>query len=138
MLVEHGGRTVQVRVLPAGVPFNLLEGLAKSSMPGGAAVQTGSKGGQQTVFSVDRLRTSGGLLLRLLAFQRLLEDHPDLLEKVTLVLATEGSGEPYGCEEMDEVVMAVLRIKRKFSTSTWCPVQCFLGLQGQVRSAIAD
>ena len=75
LLAEHGGRTVRVRPLPIGIPFQRFEDMAK------AAPKTLSDN-VQCILGVDRLDYTKGLTNRMLAIERLLEDHPEHLEKI--------------------------------------------------------
>lgn len=84
LLVEHGGRTVRVRPLPIGIPFDRFVQLAQS------AVKVMSTN-QRIVLGVDRLDYTKGLVHRLKAFELLLEKHPEHIEKVrfTVLLLVE-------------------------------------------------
>lgn len=76
LLVEHGGRTVRVRPLPIGIPYERFVELAKAAPP----VITNKD--QKTVLGVDRLDYTKGLVHRLKSFEVLLEKHPEHREKV--------------------------------------------------------
>lgn len=78
LLVEHGGRTVRVRPLPIGIPFDRFVQLAQSA----TRVMSTS---QRIVLGVDRLDYTKGLVHRLKAFELLLEKHPEHIEKVTVM-----------------------------------------------------
>jgi len=75
LLADHGGRTVRIRPLPIGIPFQRFEDMAKE------APRTMNEK-VQTILGVDRLDYTKGLTNRLLAFERLLEEHPEHIEKV--------------------------------------------------------
>jgi len=76
MLVEHGGRTVRVRSLPIGTPYERFLKLAQTVPPVMAASN------QKLILGVDRLDYTKGLVHRLRAFEILLEKHPEHKEKV--------------------------------------------------------
>ncbi len=76
MLVEHGGRTVRVRPLPIGIPFDRFVQVAKE------APKMLNPGGLKLILGVDRLDYTKGLVHRLKGFERLLEKHPEYKEKV--------------------------------------------------------
>lgn len=75
LLVEHGGRSVRVRPLPIGIPFERFVQLAESAT---RVMLTN----QQIVLGVDRLDYTKGLVHRLKAFERLLQKYPQHIEKV--------------------------------------------------------
>ena len=75
MQVEHGGRTVRVRPLPIGIPFDRFVQLAQSAPK---VISSSTK----IVLGVDRLDYTKGLVHRLKAFEMLLEKHPEHREKV--------------------------------------------------------
>lgn len=73
--MEHGGRTVRVRPLPIGIPFERFVQLAQSAPK---VISSTTK----IVLGVDRLDYTKGLVHRLRAFEMLLEKHPEHREKV--------------------------------------------------------
>ena len=77
MLVEHGGRTVRVRPLPIGIPFDRFVEMAKQ-----APQLLIKSNDQKLILGVDRLDYTKGLTHRLRAFERLLEKHPEHKEQV--------------------------------------------------------
>lgn len=79
LLVEHGGRSVRVRPLPIGIPFERFVQLAESA---NRVMLTN----QQIVLGVDRLDYTKGLVHRLKAFERLLKKYPEHIEKVRTVI----------------------------------------------------
>jgi trehalose 6-phosphate synthase/phosphatase len=76
MLVEVGGRTVRVRALPIGIPFERFVKMAQDSP------QMVTCNNQKLILGVDRLDYTKGLVHRLKAYERLLEKYPDYKEKV--------------------------------------------------------
>lgn len=77
LLVEHGGRTVRVRPLPIGIPFDRFVSLAETA-------PKVMHSNQKIVLGVDRLDYTKGLVHRLKAFEMLLEKHPEHREQVCL------------------------------------------------------
>jgi trehalose 6-phosphate synthase/phosphatase len=75
LLVEHGGRTVRVRPLPIGIPFDRFVSLAETAPK---VMLTN----QKIVLGVDRLDYTKGLVHRLKAFEMLMEKHPEHREEV--------------------------------------------------------
>lgn len=76
LLVEHGGRTVRVRPLPIGIPFDRFVSMAETAPK---VMSTN----QKIVLGVDRLDYTKGLVHRLKAFEMLLEKHPEHREEVS-------------------------------------------------------
>lgn len=70
LLVEHGGRSVRVRPLPIGIPFDRFVELAKTAKK---VIKTK----QKVILGVDRLDYTKGLVNRLKAFEVFLERHPE-------------------------------------------------------------
>ena len=75
LLAEHGGRTVRVRPLPIGIPFQRFEDMAKK------APKTLSDN-VKYVLGVDRLDYTKGLVNRMLAIEKLFEANPEHIGKV--------------------------------------------------------
>lgn len=75
LLVEHGGRTVRVRPLPIGIPYERFVQMAHEAPK---LISTN----QQIVLGVDRLDYTKGLVHRLRSFEALLEKHPEHIGKV--------------------------------------------------------
>jgi len=84
LLVEHGGRTVRVRPLPIGIPFDRFVLLAETA---NRVMQSN----QKIVLGVDRLDYTKGLVHRLKAFEMLLEKHPEHRQQVGYHSSDPGS-----------------------------------------------
>ncbi|XP_018915964.1 LOW QUALITY PROTEIN: uncharacterized protein [Bemisia tabaci] len=127
LLVEHGGRTVRVRPLPIGIPYERFVELAKAAPP----VITNKD--QKTVLGVDRLDYTKGLVHRLKSFEVLLEKHPEHREKVVLMqiaVPSRTDVKEYQDlkEEMDQLVG---RINGRFTTPNWSPIKYIYGCVSQ-------
>lgn len=126
LLVELGGRTVCIRPLPIGVPFDRFVQLAQTAKQ---VISTN----QKIVLGVDRLDYTKGLVHRLKAFERLLEKHPEHKEEVTLLQISVPSRTDVKeyqdlKEEMDQLVG---RINGRFTTPNWSPIRYIYGCVGQ-------
>ncbi|XP_013142422.1 PREDICTED: alpha,alpha-trehalose-phosphate synthase [UDP-forming] [Papilio polytes] len=126
LLVELGGRTICVRPLPIGVPFDRFVQLAQNAK---AVLSTS----QKVILGVDRLDYTKGLVHRLKAFERLLEKHPEHIEKVVLLQISVPSRTDVKeyqdlKEEMDQLVG---RINGRFTTPNWSPIRYIYGCVGQ-------
>ncbi|CAH1184203.1 unnamed protein product [Phyllotreta striolata] len=126
LLVEHGGRTVRVRPLPIGIPFERFVELAEKAP---RVISTN----QKIILGVDRLDYTKGLVHRLKAFEKLLENHPEHLEKISLFQISVPSRTDVKeyqdlKEEMDQLVG---RINGRFTTANWSPIRYIYGCVSQ-------
>lgn len=127
-LVEVGARRITLGAHPVGIDVGLIEKIVKKP-----AVQKkierisklldGAKG----IISVERLDYVKGSLEKLQAFERLLEDHPELIGGVTLlnIITPAASGMEIYETLRTEVDRIVGRINGRFSTLEWTPVRYF-------------
>uniref|UniRef100_A0A1B6KCL4 Uncharacterized protein n=1 Tax=Graphocephala atropunctata TaxID=36148 RepID=A0A1B6KCL4_9HEMI len=127
LLVEHGGRTVRVRPLPIGIPYQRFVELAEKA----PRVVTSTT--QKIILGVDRLDYTKGLVHRLRAFERLLEKHPEHIQKVTLLqiaVPSRTDVKEYQDlkEEMDQLVGC---INGRFTTPNWSPIRYIYGCVSQ-------
>lgn len=118
LLVELGGRTICIRPLPIGVPFDRFVSLAEKAKP---VLSTN----QKIILGVDRLDYTKGLVHRLKAFERLLEKHPEHIEKIVLLQISVPSRTDVKeyqdlKEELDQLVG---RINGRFTTPNWSPIR---------------
>ncbi|XP_073820862.1 trehalose-6-phosphate synthase 1 [Musca autumnalis] len=120
LLVEHGGRTVRVRPLPIGIPYERFVNLAKEA----PSVLKGTEQ-QQTILGVDRLDYTKGLVHRLMAFEVLLEKYPQHKEKVSLLqISVPSRTDVKEYRELkEEVDQLVGRINGRFTTANWAPIR---------------
>lgn len=126
LLVEHCGRSVRVRPLPIGIPFDRFVDLAKKAKK---LIKTN----QKIILGVDRLDYTKGLVNRLKAFEVLLEKHPEHRENATLLQISVPSRTDVKeyqelKEEMDQLVG---RINGRFTTANWSPIRYIYGCIGQ-------
>ncbi|XP_050535102.1 uncharacterized protein LOC126902117 [Daktulosphaira vitifoliae] len=126
LLVEHGGRTVRIRPLPIGIPFDRFVQMAEQAP---AVISTSL----QLVLGVDRLDYTKGLVHRLKAFEVLLERYPQHRGKVALMQVAVPSRTDVKeyqdlKEEMDQLVG---RINGRFTTPNWSPIRYIYGYVSQ-------
>lgn len=127
LLVEHAGRTVKVRPLPIGIPFDRFVQLANTAP---CHLQPSE---QKVILGVDRLDYTKGLVHRLKAFERLLEVHPEHREKVTLLqIAVPSRTDVKEYQDLkEEVDQLVGHINGRFTTPNWSPIRYIYGCVGQ-------
>ncbi|XP_071055913.1 uncharacterized protein [Onthophagus taurus] len=135
LLVEHGGRTVRVRPLPIGIPYDRFVELATKAPP---LLPSNPK----IILGVDRLDYTKGLVHRFKMFEKLLEKHPEHKEKVTflqIAVPSRTDVKEYQDlkEEMDQLVG---RINGKFTTPNWSPIKYIYGSvnQGELAAFYRD
>jgi trehalose 6-phosphate synthase/phosphatase len=116
-------REVRVSVYPMGVDSARFSQLA-SSPEVIAAAQGHRIAGARLLVGIDRLDYTKGLSRRLLAFERLLRDHPELRGKVRLVQVAAPSRGNVGAyrELRDEVDALVGCIHGEFATPSYSPI----------------
>ncbi|XP_025832646.1 alpha,alpha-trehalose-phosphate synthase [UDP-forming] [Agrilus planipennis] len=126
LLVEHGGRTVRVRPLPIGIPFDRFVELAHTAPK---LLSTN----QKIILGVDRLDYTKGLVNRLKSFETLLEKHPEHKEKVSLLqIAVPSRTDVKEYQELkEEIDQLVGRINGRFTTPNWSPIRYIFGCVSQ-------
>ncbi|XP_033315169.1 alpha,alpha-trehalose-phosphate synthase [UDP-forming] isoform X2 [Bombus vosnesenskii] len=126
LLVEHGGRTVRVRPLPIGIPFDRFVSLAESA---NKVMLTN----QKIVLGVDRLDYTKGLVNRLKAFELLLEKHPEHREQVTMLqIAVPSRTDVREYQDLKlEMDQLIGRINGRFTTPNWSPIRYIYGCVSQ-------
>jgi trehalose 6-phosphate synthase/phosphatase len=119
MRVEYGDRTTRVGAFPLGIEFALYEAKAREAHD---APETGR---QRIVLGVDRLDYTKGIPERILAFERLLELHPEHREKVALLqLAVPSRSQVAEYRELKrEIDELVGRVNGRFASADWSPIR---------------
>lgn len=130
MLVEHGGRTVRVRPLPISIPFKRFDEMANLA-PDSKWTDL------QVILGVDRLDYTKGLIARFQAFERLLIEHPELLEKVMLFqIAVPSRTDVKEYQDLKSTMDKMVgQINGRFSTAVWSPIRYIYGCLGQAELA---
>ncbi|XP_046407165.1 alpha,alpha-trehalose-phosphate synthase [UDP-forming]-like [Ischnura elegans] len=130
-LIEVAGRTVHVKALPIGIPYDRFVQLAETS-PKVIKDET-----EKIILGVDRLDYTKGLVHRVKAFEKLLEKHPEFIEKVTLLQISVPSRTDVReyrqlKEEMDQLIG---RVNGRFSKPNWSPIRYIYGCVSQEQLA---
>jgi len=126
--IEVGGRRVALGAHPVGTDVKLIQDLARGdSVQRQLAELDGYLEGRTGIVSIERLDYVKGSLEKLQAFERMLEQHPELLGKVTLlnIVTPAASGMEIYDALREELDRAVGRINGRFSTLDWVPVRYF-------------
>jgi len=122
--VTWRGRRVALGVFPMGVDAAELSRRAAEHQVSGARLEFRT-GVTKLLVGIDRLDYSKGIPRRLLAFERLLRQHPEWRERVRLVqvaVPTRGGVNAYR-KARAEVDGLVGRINGDLSTPTWTPIR---------------
>lgn len=126
--IEVGGRRVALGAHPVGTDVQLIRRLADSSEVQRQLLELdGLLEGRTGIVSIERLDYVKGSLEKLQAFERMLERHPELLGKVTLlnIVTPAASGMEIYDSLREELDRTVGRINGRFSTLDWVPVRYF-------------
>jgi len=122
--VQLPGREVRLGVFPMGVDSASFDSLARDPAVEAEAEALRGDGSVRMLVGVDRLDYTKGIPRRLLAYERMLQSHPELREKVRLVQVAVPSRT--GVEAYQEyrslVDQLVGRINGAFGTARWVPV----------------
>ena len=123
--LTHDGREVRFGYYPMGVDAEAFARMASAPETGAeAAAIKAEAGGRQILLGIDRLDYTKGIPRRLLAFERLLESDPGLVERVRLVqvaVPSRSGIEPYQ-QIRKQVEEIVGRINGRFGTVGSVPV----------------
>lgn len=125
LIVKEPGRNTVVGVFPISIDFEeFAQGASDDNVGTRAAEIVHGIGDGRVLLGVDRLDYTKGIPERLAAFHHLLEFHPDLHRKVTLVQVVVPSREDipkYG-ELKAEIQRMVSEINGRYGEPGWVPV----------------
>lgn len=126
--VDTGSRIVKLGAHPVGLDIGRISSaLDQPKIQEQMANLRKELSGLKLILSVERLDYTKGILEKLQAFERLLEDNPELLGKVTLVsICVPAAREMTIYDELQaQIEQAVGRINGRFAHIGWTPVQFF-------------
>jgi trehalose 6-phosphate synthase len=124
--VHWDGREVRVEAHPIGIDVAKFEGFAATDEVKQAAYKLHDAiRGEHLILGIDRLDYTKGLLLRLEAFERFLQRHPEYHRRVTLYqIATPSRTGIEAYQQLKrEVDEAVGRINGAFARGGWLPIR---------------
>lgn len=126
--IEVHGRRIGLGAHPVGLDI----GRVKSALdaPGAAARMAALRrdlSGTRVILSVERLDYTKGTLEKLIAYERLLEEHPELHGKVSLLaVCVPAAKEMTVYDELQtRIEQAVGKVNGRFARVGWTPVQFF-------------
>jgi trehalose 6-phosphate synthase/phosphatase len=123
--VVEDGRDVQLGVYPMGIDAATWSARAeRPDILANAAEIRSESGGRKLLVGIDRLDYTKGILRRLLGFERLLKQTPELRERVRLLQVSVPSRERVGSysdfrRKVDELVG---KINGELATPNWTPI----------------
>jgi trehalose 6-phosphate synthase/phosphatase len=122
--VEWQGRPVRVGVFPMGIDAATYDRQAREAEVVEQAAVFRGENGVQVLVGIDRLDYTKGIPLRLLAFERLLDDHADLRGRVRLIQVAVPSRTNVAAYQdfRTQVDGLIGRIHGAFATPTWTPI----------------
>ncbi len=124
--IKAGDRQVKVDTFPMGIDCKRFAGAVHDPLVEKEITRIRQfVGTEKIILSIDRLDYTKGVPLRLIAYDTLLEDHPELKEHVTFVLVAVPSRtriDQY-TRLKHEVDQLVGRINGKHGTMCWIPVR---------------
>jgi trehalose 6-phosphate synthase/phosphatase len=124
--IRAGERTVKVDTFPMGIDYRRFSRAVKDPMvlEEIARIRHNIPTGK-IILSIDRLDYTKGVPLRLRAFDSLIEEHPELKGKVTMVLVAVPSRTRIDryAELKHEVDQLVGRINGRHGTMDWTPIR---------------
>ncbi len=126
--IEAGGRRIGLGAHPVGTDVSAIEQLLRSGAVADELAEIDAYlDGRTGIVSIERLDYVKGSLEKLQAFERLLERHPELAGKVTLlnIITPAAPGMEVYETLREELDRTVGRINGRFSTLGWVPVRYF-------------
>lgn len=127
-VIEVNGRCIGLGAHPVGVDIERVrEALVLPGVQKHMARLRSELAGIRVILSVERLDYTKGTLEKLLAFERMLNDHPELIGKVTLIAVCVPAAKEMTVyrQLQTQIEQAVGRINGRFSRVGWVPVQFF-------------
>jgi trehalose 6-phosphate synthase len=128
-VVEYRGRSARVREYPISVDPAAVRGTATSEEARSQVEFLAPHFGERNILRVDRIEPSKNILRGFDAYSLMLDDHPELRERVrflAFLVPSRGGIAEYE-RYQDEVMAAIGRINVRHGTDRWRPVEAFIG-----------
>lgn len=126
--IEVGGRRIRLGAHPVGMDLDRVrQALEKAAIKARMAELRTQLKGQRLILSVERLDYTKGTLEKLLAYEKLLEDFPELAGKVTLITVVVPAAKEMTVyrQLQRDIQEAAGRINGRFARVGWTPLQYF-------------
>lgn len=124
-IIHHDGRQIKVGSYPIGIDYvKFQKELSKKDTKKAIASLSKTYEKQRLIISVDRLDYSKGIPERLDAFRMLLEQHPEYIGNVKLLMVAVPSRTNVEAYQQlrDHIEKTVSRINGTYSTVDWAPI----------------
>lgn len=124
-LIEYEGNQTRVDAFPIGIDYQkFCDSLNSKQHKEETSRLAARYGNQKLLLSMDRLDYSKGILKRLEAYERFLEEHPEFIGRVTmLMIAVPSRTEVDTYRQLrDAVEQTVSRINGRFGRVDWAPI----------------
>ena len=122
------GRRIGLGAHPVGLDLGRVrDALSRDDVESETQRLRSELGGSRLILSVERLDFTKGILEKLNAYERLLDENPDLCGRVTLVVVCvpAASGMAIYDELQAQIEQTVGRIKGRFERIDWTPLKFF-------------
>ncbi len=127
--VLYGGRLVWIRAYPVSIDFDAMVQLGESPAVRAIEDEVASWRPEKLIVRVDRTDPAKNLVRGFLAYERLLEDHPEHHGRVALWAFLQPSRQDVDAyrDYLDVVTSTVDRINARFGRQDWTPTRLDLG-----------
>jgi trehalose 6-phosphate synthase len=128
-VVLYGGRLVWVRAYPVSIDVAALKQLGESAEVAEIIAETDAWRPEKLIVRVDRTDPAKNLVRGFLAYERVLEDHPEYRGRVAMWAFLQPSRQDVDAyrQYLELVRATVDRINVRFATPTWKPTHLDLG-----------
>lgn len=126
--IKVNNRYIGLGAHPVGLDINRVRNLVNTKETQASMQHLREQlSGVRVVLSVERLDYTKGILAKLQAFEALLDAHPELVGKVTLITVCVPAAREMTIYDtlLEQIEQAVGRINGRFSRVGWAPVQFF-------------
>jgi trehalose 6-phosphate synthase/phosphatase len=123
VLWQHGQH--RLGVFPMGIDVAFFDAMAQDESVALEAAKMRSPAEAKVLVGIDRLDYTKGIPRRLLAFEKLLQEHPELHERVRLIqVAVPSRTAVEAYQDLRALVEGLVgQINGTFSTSAWSPIR---------------
>ena len=137
MEVVVDGRVVRARWYPISIDPEVFEAMAESEPVLEQEREIESRRGDHLLLRVDRTDPSKNIVRGFLAYDLLLQDHPELAERITFLALLQPSRQdvPEYAEYVERIHATVDEVNAKHRTDKWQPVE--LHLENNMDLAVA-
>ena len=127
-VVVDGGRTVRARWYPISIDPETFEGLARSPAVLRHEEELAARRRDHLVLRVDRTDPSKNIVRGFLAYDILLQDHPELAERITFLALLQPSRQDVAeyAAYLQRIRETVDEINAKHGTGNWQPIELHL------------